>query len=371
MDSSEPYTLDCLASFAGYVLSPTVIDAMLFLLPRFALSSQRVVESLQRSWELWSPNSSRHVFYPGAQEFGTRFGQSIHASMHRYDGHEGRFDPTVTPQHFNKGRPWLGFIQTSADISHPEFNTITKVWVKSKPGHASKFDSSFVLQLAKHIHVLNKSVGTKAPLAAICLDLWAEWPSIPTKEDVAHLNLLTKWEEAVDYYTELQREIKYMAAWCCMVDAFIAYLKEHPEVDKEDGKWLLPNRVPCFIIHELTAKESRDWFTRSKHVNDFHSGTGVVRLQVAANPLDQIAKKNRNALLELNWELGQASALDHGYLPMDRERSSIVTQGWRNSAYCNPRKVVVVKDPVPEAPVLTVPGIRLPPLVTCAIDLGG
>ncbi|KAF9536432.1 hypothetical protein CPC08DRAFT_771571 [Agrocybe pediades] len=274
MDSSGPYTLNRLASFTGYVLPPVVIVAMLFVLPRFTLSSHRIVESFQCSWELWSPNSSRQMFYPGAQEFGTRFGRSLHASMRRYDRHEGQFDPTVTPQHFDKDRPWLGFIQTSADVSRPEFIPITKVWVKSKFGHLNKIDSSFVLLLAKRVHVLSDNVNSKAPLATIRPDLWAKRPSIPTKEDIAHLNLLTTWEEAVDYYAELQQEIKCMAAWCCMADAFIAYLKECPEVDKvplanetlmgvwingcdeEEGKWLIASHVSCFIIHGLTAKES-------------------------------------------------------------------------------------------------------------------
>ncbi|KAF9549475.1 hypothetical protein CPC08DRAFT_591078, partial [Agrocybe pediades] len=100
-----------LASFAGYSLPPTVMDAMLFLLPRFSLSSHRVVENTQRVWELWSPNSSKNAYYPGVQETGSRFGKSLHSSMRRYDGHEGRFDPTISPQHYDKDRPWLGFIQ--------------------------------------------------------------------------------------------------------------------------------------------------------------------------------------------------------------------------------------------------------------------
>ncbi|KAF9544441.1 hypothetical protein CPC08DRAFT_799658 [Agrocybe pediades] len=389
MNSNRPFAFDRLASFAGYVLPPTVVDAMLFLLPCFTLCSHRIVENFQRSWELWSPNSTRSVFYPGAQEFGTRFGRSLSVSMRRYDGHEGRFDPTVSPQHFDKGRPWLGFIQTSPDISRPEFNSFANVWVRDKSGYSGKFDSSFVLQLAKRVHVLYENVNSKYPLAAVRPDLWKKRPSIPTKDDVVHLNLMTKWEDAIDYYTELQREVKYMAAWCKMADAYISYSKDRPEIEKvmpanetlmgvwmngcdeEEGKWLIANRVPCFIIHELTAKESRDWVIGSKRVSDFQTGTGAVRLRVAANPLDQFAKKGGNALLDLNWELGQASASDHEYLPTDKDRSSITAQGWRNGAYYDPKKIVIVKDRTPSIPTVTASGYRLPPPVTCAVDLGG
>ncbi|KAF9542579.1 hypothetical protein CPC08DRAFT_801854, partial [Agrocybe pediades] len=194
-------------------------------------------------------------------------------------------------------------------------------------------------------------------------DLWAKRPLIPTKEDVAHFNLLMKWEEAVDYYAELQREIKCMAAWCSMADSIIAYSKDCPLVDKvlpanetligmwmngcneEDGKWLLASRAPCFIIHELTAQESREWVAGSKCVGDFHTGMGA------------IAKKNGNVLLELNWELG--------------ERSSIVAQGWKNGVHCDPRKVVIVDSPTSKPVSPIDPGIRLPPPITCAIGLGG
>ncbi|KAF9542390.1 hypothetical protein CPC08DRAFT_730638, partial [Agrocybe pediades] len=374
MESNKPFLLDRLASFAGYVFPPVVVDAMLFTLPRFSLSSHRIVECFQRSWELWSPNSSRYTFYPGVQEFGTRFGRSLPASMRRYDGHDGRFDPTVSPQHFDKERPWLAFIQTSPDVSRPEFTPFTSVWVRDRSGYAGKFNQSFVLQV---------------PLSTIRPDLWEKRPLIPTKDDVVHLNRLSKWEEAVDYYTELQREIKYLAAWCSMADAFIAFAKDRPEVDRvmpanetimgvwlngceeEDGKWLLANRVPCYVIHELSSNETRDGVTSSKRVNDFHTGTGVVRLRVAANALDQIAKKGGNLLRELNWDLGQASATDHKYLPTDRERSALDAQGWRNGVYYDPKQTVVMKILPSTAVASETSGLLLPPPITRGDNAGG
>lgn len=47
---------------------PTTYDAMLFLLPRFSNITRRVVEILPRMWELWSPNSSVHAYFPGMSD---------------------------------------------------------------------------------------------------------------------------------------------------------------------------------------------------------------------------------------------------------------------------------------------------------------
>ncbi|KAF9541393.1 hypothetical protein CPC08DRAFT_730812 [Agrocybe pediades] len=389
MDPSKPFTSDRLASFAGYMLPPTVVDAMLFFLPRFTLSSYRIVEHLQRSWELWSPNSSRLTFYPGAQKFGTRFAKSLPTSMRRYDGHEGRFDPTISPQHFDKERPWLGFIQTTTDVSRPEFNAFSSVWIKDRANFTGKFDTSFVLQLARRVQGLSESVSSRGRLSTIRPDLWEKRPLIPNKDDVAHLNLLSKWEEAVDYYAELQREIKYMAAWCSMADALISYSLEHLEMGKivpanetfmgvwlngseeDDGKWLLASRVPCFIIHELTATETRDWVASNRRLKDFHTGTNVVRLRVAANPLDQFARKNGNGLRELEAEIGLANASDHKYLPTDRERSAVNAQGWQNGVYCDPRRIVVVKEVPSTTTKLATMKDLPPPPVTGVNEKGG
>ncbi|KAF9541310.1 hypothetical protein CPC08DRAFT_770635 [Agrocybe pediades] len=389
MDPIKPFTSDRLASFAGYMLPPTVVDAMLFFLPCFTLSSYRIVEHLQCSWELWSPNSSRSSFYPGARKFGTRFAKSLPASMRRYDGHEGRFDPTVSPQHFDKDRPWLGFVQTASDVSRPEFNAFSSVWIKDRTNFSGKFDTSFVLQLARRVHSLSEGVTSRGRLSSIRPDLWEKRPLIPNKDDVAHLNLLSKWEEAVDYYAELQREIKCMAAWCSMADALISYSLERPEIEKivpanetfmgvwlngseeDDGKWLLASRVPCFIIHELTATETRDWVASNRRLKDFHTGTNVVRLRVAANPFDQFARKNGNGLRELEAEIGIANASDYKYLPTDRERSAVNTQGWRNGVYCDPRRIVVVKE-VPSTTTKLAPMKDLPPPpVTGVNEKGG
>ncbi|KAF9537976.1 hypothetical protein CPC08DRAFT_771197 [Agrocybe pediades] len=388
MDSSKPFSLDRLASFAGYILPPTVVDAMLFFLPRFSLCSHRVVESFQRAWELWSLNSSRTVYYPGVQQIYSRFGQSLHASRRRYDGHEGRFDSTISPQHYDKNRPWLGFIQTSSDDTRPEFSPLLDVWVRDKTSHTGKFNSSFILKLAKRVVVLGESVKDQMALSTIQPDLWNMRPLVPTKDDVVALNQLSKLEEAVDAYAELQREVKIMAAWCSMAEALISYSKECPEIknivpanetlmgvwlngcDEEEGKWLLASRVPCFIIHELSTMEFRDWVTGSRRVSDFHTGTNMVRLRVAANPLDQLAKRGGNTLLDLNSELGQANKTEHQYLPSDKERSSVEAQGWRNGTYNNTRRTVVVTNTTLTASS-TSSSIVYPPPVTRTDDKGG
>ncbi|KAF9542451.1 hypothetical protein CPC08DRAFT_802033 [Agrocybe pediades] len=389
MDSNKPFSPDRLASFAGYVLPPTVVDAMLFYLPRFSLCSHRVVESFQRSWELWSPNSSRVAYYPGAREMFARFGRSLHASMRRYDGHEGRFDPTISPQHYDKDRPWLGFIQTSSDVTRPEFSPFLDVWVRDKAKDTGRINSSFILQLAKRVLVLGENVKAQVALSAIRPDLWDKRPLIPTKDDVAALSNLSKFEEAVDVYAELQREVKIMAAWCSMAEAFISYSKERPEIknvvpanetlmgvwmngcDEEEGKWLLASRVPCFIIHELSTMEFRDWVTGSRQASDFHTGTSVVRLRVAANPLDQLAKRGGNTLLDLSWELGQASKSEHQYLPSDKERSSLEAQGWRNGSYNDTRRTVSVTSATLTTSTTSSSSIMYPPPVTRTDDIGG
>ncbi|KAF9547921.1 hypothetical protein CPC08DRAFT_648601, partial [Agrocybe pediades] len=110
MSRNTPFKLNRLMSFAGYTLPPVVLDAMLFYLPCFALCAYRVVECFSRVWEIWSPNDHRSAFYPGVRDTNVKLGLSLPAGMRRCDGHLGRFDPTVSPQAYDKSKPWLGFV---------------------------------------------------------------------------------------------------------------------------------------------------------------------------------------------------------------------------------------------------------------------
>jgi len=126
--SRRVFTTERLKSFAGYLAAPSIYDAMHFFLPSFRLKSSRVVKIDDRQWELWSPNSERSMFYPGRRSKELDLEDPAGKGLMRCDGHLGRFDPTVSPQHFDPEQPWLGFVRREGNDAHPEYTSLIDVW---------------------------------------------------------------------------------------------------------------------------------------------------------------------------------------------------------------------------------------------------
>ncbi|KAF4614902.1 hypothetical protein D9613_005607 [Agrocybe pediades] len=351
-----PFRTDRLASFAGYSLPPTVLDAMLFLLPKFTLGAYRIVEGFQRIWELWSPNDERTVYYPGARQPGSKLGLSLPPAERRYDGHLGRYDPTMSPQLYDKGKPWLGFIQVATDSAAIESTPFLNVWTYDRSLGSNRISAYHLLQLARRVQTLHHTISGYFALKEVRADLWDSRPTKPDKDDVAELGLYRFLDEAVDRYASMQRGIKLLAAWCRMAEA---YIKNPPSsckfidwippanstligvwlngCEEEEGLWLLANRVPCYLIHEVDPNRDVLSSKGTKRFDNFLTGTTIIRLRPTVNPLDQLAKKAGHELQMLEREIGMADPGNYVYLRSDREKSSPSAQGWKNEGYVNPR----------------------------------
>jgi len=110
-NSKRIFDVSRLKSFAGYTDGPILQDRLDYFIPPFHVISSRLVAFGKRLFELWSPNSTQTPFYPGVQDPNFKAGLEIPPSQRRCDGHIGRFDPTISPQHYNPNYPWLHLVR--------------------------------------------------------------------------------------------------------------------------------------------------------------------------------------------------------------------------------------------------------------------
>ena len=87
-----------LSSLNGYDQIPSILSGLEMQLPKIVLYTGRIVEAGDRAWELWSPNSVWHPFYPGYPSMEFRLEPAFLPQWWWCDGHLGRFDYTVSPQ---------------------------------------------------------------------------------------------------------------------------------------------------------------------------------------------------------------------------------------------------------------------------------
>lgn len=133
-----------LLAMTGYSVNPMTFDAMLFYLPPFSSITSRVVRVQDKMWELWTPNSACHAFYPGLSDGETVLGTELPPTSRQSDGHLGRFDYSLNAQHFDKWRPWLGFMKKKQFDSSLENVSLTEVWEPLTPPNFGRFQSSFI-----------------------------------------------------------------------------------------------------------------------------------------------------------------------------------------------------------------------------------
>ena len=133
---------------------PSVYDAMHFFLPSFHLKTSRIVKINDRRWELWSPNSERSMFYPGLRSMELDLENPADEGLMRCDGHLGRFDPTVSPQHFDPNdpkQPWLGFIRREGNDSYPEYTSLVDVWQPVSLPNQGYLKPSYIASLVRRL----------------------------------------------------------------------------------------------------------------------------------------------------------------------------------------------------------------------------
>lgn len=274
MTTAAQFLPNRLHALTGYLTTPSTFDAMVFYLPKFSVTAHRFVQIRDRLWELWSPNSREHAYYPGIRNDTLSLGSDLPMELRRSDGHLGRFDYTVSPQHFDDQKPWLGFIRKWSSDTRAENAQFFNVWVPSSSmplyGH---FKTSYVNALIQRIRKLLRASFEYAEIAQVNEELWSNRPQHLANDPSTDLEQLLRLDAAIDLLASVQRDVKELSAWNRMADTILRKIAptgyDIPLADDSllgvwingcdeiNGLWLLQHRVPCYIVHE--GDSETDW----------------------------------------------------------------------------------------------------------------
>jgi hypothetical protein len=258
---------------------PDVYDDLSFYVPCQTPIHIRCVEIRDTTYELWSPNSDRIDYYPGAPLKEPV--DSFDATSCYHDGRLGPHDWTLHPQHFYAKRPWLGFCSCPpVDVRDwrsvlPELVPLSLVWVPStstrgKGSLNPEFLSSFS-ERAASLYARTLDFRTSDFPTPSLEHVLSHRPLYPATCDFA---LLTEspvwtWEVLVPRFVGIQRGLREMEAWLTMMKywRWRRSMKPFsiPQVEpgrigvwlngasKADGLWLLRlGIIPVYIIHQYT-----------------------------------------------------------------------------------------------------------------------
>ena len=353
--SSRVFTTERLKSFAGYLAMPSIYDAMHFFLPSFCPKSSRIVKIDSRRWELWSPNSERSTFYPGLRSMELDLENPVDKGMMHCDGHLGRFDPTVSPQHFDPQQPWLGFVRREGNDSYPEYTSLINVWQPVSLPNRGYLKPTYLASLVRRLESVAERVEGWKVLNDLRPELWANRPSFPTPVYLENLGNATSFDNAVISLARAQRGIKYMSAWCRMAHSIMTDAGTTPSsvpsaeeslmgvwlnnCEEKDGLWLLKSKVPCYIIHTIELSSEVERIRRiNPHHPNFTNSTPAAKLNANTYAFDL-------AVLSDGGKLNDVST-DYAILPVwhstplmraDRLRASPTLQGYADGEYKDPR----------------------------------
>ncbi|KAF8075205.1 hypothetical protein FPV67DRAFT_1665935 [Lyophyllum atratum] len=284
---SRKFSTARLPSYAGYEDQPVIDHRFPFHrveAPRFDQLCGRIVHTRPYAprYLLWSFNSRQTPFFPGTSAEVVSLRPDDEVSHRRFDGHLGRFDPTVSPQYLSE-KVWRGFILRptigfAKRETLPEFERIYKVWDSA----ISRLKPKYVEAMVKRAELLATAINARARLQNSFTNYWDSRPTLPTVDQVRSLGNCSTYEEAVDLCAEVQRGMKEQSAWL----EFVERLRENwvsakarlktegvlPAHDdfigvwingnrEDDTLWLMSHGVPCFIIHELAPLDAWVWST--------------------------------------------------------------------------------------------------------------
>jgi hypothetical protein len=217
----------------------------------------------------------------------------------RFDGHLGRFDPTVSPQHYLPSRPWLAFISLP-DLDFVDSVPIYRVWQfyshsdprrESDPCRGS-LSEAFIQELASLSSRLDDRLQEllKVPVVDERIGEPDEIPIFPTPPDIHRLRTAITFEFAVDLATYIQRGLKNKAAWIAMAEKLagswppdLEQLRKTPVPPADDrviGVWLngvgeemalwflIHAQVPCFIVHDYKPGKDFPIVRRANYETD-------------------------------------------------------------------------------------------------------
>ena len=374
-----------LKSFAGYAARPVVQDSLSYFIPAFHVISSRLVAFRNQLFEIWSPNSTQTPFYPGVQDSTVHLTTTaLPESQRRCDGHMGRFDPTISPQHYNPQYPWLPFIRRYSDGSHPEHEAFLTVWRPTSSPNRGTIHLPYLQQLASRSQLLLDAIAKYAAIQHLRPKMWEHRQLGPSPHDIMYqLGGERTFDHAVDYLNMAQRDLKVMSAWIRMAHLIIEDSRSNlppitsvPEADdslvgiwlngttEEVGLWLLQHGVPCFIIHEAEKPaDLRRLMQNSDRLHNFWQNTPVASLCFDVNPVDVAVSRDRGMLRDLETDIGLATQAPDADT-RDRDRSSPYAQGFVNGQYHDPR----IPTPSRYAPpaITLVDGMIIPPPVASA-----
>ncbi|KAK7032812.1 hypothetical protein R3P38DRAFT_3352123 [Favolaschia claudopus] len=255
-----------------------------------------------QSYYVWSPNSSQTPFYPGVLAAATN--HLPNQGERRFDGHLGPADPTVNPQYTDPNQLWLPFIERDpwkAETTDTAFVKVHDAWISSPPKLTGNLDPNFV-GLLKQQHQASDTEISRIRFTHLNLPSVFRAASFGTTfEDLARLEKLTIYGDAIDEVTKCQRDLRIKRAWIVMATVYpfgdlqrqnpnelIKRLDQQPVSAADDarmGLWVNGNqiteldllwflteaRVPCFVIQE--AKTYQQGLTEPS--TSFIEGTSI------------------------------------------------------------------------------------------------
>ncbi|RDB30595.1 hypothetical protein Hypma_005857 [Hypsizygus marmoreus] len=350
------YSMQRLLSFHGYDEAPVINDSLLFQIPHFRQHFGRIVSVDQKTFELWSPNSSQNAYISGVvpKEFNMDLPPDL--LQRRYDGHLGKFDYTVNPQMASFNHLWRGFILRPS-VGHarrdvlPEYILVHDEWQSlssnSSP-HAGRLKVALCNALEARYDSLLSEMTLSFGVASIQPDFWDLRPSALPRTEVTALRKINLYENAVDQVVQIQRHLREMSAWMVMARIFMEEGKTwRPTVLRRQGVspgnddylgvwingckedpvlWLLSHGVPCFIAHEIAPTDFVSKTASMSTIPDFWRNTDALRLRREANGYDRIGLRDSVGPFTFNYVV-----LRPPFPPMSsesRRNSSAAAQGW-------------------------------------------
>lgn len=298
------------------------------------------------------------AYYPGLRHSAASFGTDLPPSARRSDGHLGRFDYMVSPQHHNVDRPWLGFIRRSSPDSLVENAPFLSVWdpVESNRG---RLKSKYLAAIRERMKVLLSTSDGYSALHELHAKFWNNRPNVFRDARLRKLESEMTLDDAIDELAALQRDLKELSVWnrmaeCLWIETLPTFTPPSGAVPlandslmgvwingcgETEVNWLLRNRVPCFIVHRGEGSEDIAGIkSRYRGYPSMIDNTAIANLSHPHNKMEKIMVLEGQKLLECNSDIGIAPSSEiPGSMRADRRMSSPVIQGWKGGKYVNPR----------------------------------
>ncbi|KAF9524136.1 hypothetical protein CPB83DRAFT_639624 [Crepidotus variabilis] len=322
-----------LYSYSGYDYPPAVQSAMVPRLPPFFVRSSRIVATHEHILELWSPNSTTTPFYPGGYD---RTAPPETPPIKRADGHLGRFDATISPQHFNSSSPWMPFIRRDSagggvECEHPRLKMVI-----SRTQDSGHMHPAYVLSMSRRVRELEDSIDALRKRVPENHYVWLFKPPFDVTSDaISSLSDDQPFTYLVDCVATLRRSIKHAAAWVdfagkrydssgsrrpeaegierpqshnsliVVVDADEGYMGFWANnCESEKVEWFLKHRIPCYIVHEVDTAADHERIRHLDKSGSYTMGTAAESLRSFANLFDMAFTAAGGVLRDAESSLG-------------------------------------------------------------------